>query len=340
MIITTNNRSRLIIGIAIPALIFLSCTMISFSTKFKEHPDRFSIAMMLDMLLIAPLAYFFVIRKTTVSKFTVLRVFMLGILLAGIILSKNNSAVLAIIKTWISPLLEITLIGFIVWKFYIAKNKLSKTDTGSFDFLIYCRAILGSVFGSKKFANIMSSEIAVFYYAFSSKEKHTDTVLSFTSYKENGIVLILYTFLCLFIIETVGMHFVFQLWNKIAAWILTGLSFYTCMQLFAHTRALKIRSTIITANELIIRHGLMGGDVIVPLGNIENIVETNRQVPGTEVVKIAFINGLEKHNLAVYLKEPVTVIKAFGIQKTARIILLSIDSHKDFLGSIETAKKK
>ena len=73
------------------------------------------------------------------------------------------------------------------------------------------------------------------------------------------------------------------------------------------------------------------GDVIVPLSNIENIVETNKLLPGAEVVKIALINGFEKSSLAVYLKEPVTVIKAFGIRKTARVLLLSIDEQKDFI---------
>ena len=256
---TATHRSRLTIALAIPALIFVSCILISYSTKFKEHPGQLSIAMLLDMLLVAPLAYFLLIRKTAISKFTVLRVFMLAVLLAGVILSKNDSAILAIIKKWISPLLEFTLIGFVGWKFIQAKKRSNKADAGSFDFLLHCRQILTPVLGSEKFANIMSSEVAVFYYLFCRKEKNADHVLRFSSYKKTGIVLILYTFLCLFAIETVGMHFVFRLWNKMAAWILTGLSFYTCLQLLAHIKALKIRSTVITANELIVRHGLLGG---------------------------------------------------------------------------------
>ena len=337
---TAKHRSRLTIAILIPVLIFIACALISFSTKFKAHPDKFSLAITLDMILVAPLAYYLLVRKTTISAFTALRVFMLGVLLAGIILSKNNSVLLTAIKTWVSPLLEITLIGFIGWKFYTAKKLLQKTGTGSFDFLQYCRVILRSVFGNEKLANVFASEVAVFYYVFSKRKKNIGQSLSFTSYKETGILLVLYTFLCLFIIETAGMHVVFQLWNKTAAWVLTSLSFYTCIQLFAHLRAMKTRPTIIMNDQLFVRHGLMGGDILISIDNIENIVETNKQVDGTAVVKIALIKGLEKHNLAVYLKEPVPVIKAFGIKKTASILLLSIDKKESFIAAIENYRNR
>ncbi|MFT3909052.1 MAG: hypothetical protein QM737_06460 [Ferruginibacter sp.] len=330
----TISGSRLKLAIGIPALIFLACTIISFSSKFKEQPDKFSLAILIDLLITAPLAYYLLIRGTAVSKMTVLRIFMAGILVAGLLLRKNDSQVLSFIKLWISPAVEISLVSFIIWKFYTAKKSVRINDGLSFDFLVHCRAVLRSVFGNEKAANIMAAEIAVFYYAFCKKEKDIPGTMRFTSYKENGIILIMGTFLCLFIIETIGMHFVFQLWSNTAAWILTVLSFYTCVQLFSHIRALKLRAILLSGNELFIRNGLLGGDTTIAIDNIERIIKTNKAVEASRVVKIGLFNVLEKNNVAIYLKEPVTVIKAFGMKKDAKIVVMSVDGVDGLISSV------
>ncbi len=332
---TNTKRWKLGTALTAPILIYIACAFIGFSSAFKSNPSAFSLAITLDMVFVAPIVYYLLIRNTATSKLTVTRVFIVSVLLAGMIISKNNNGLLQFIKTWISPLLELTLIGFIGWKFYAANAKIKKTTNNSVDFLMHCRTILKSVFGAEKPANIIASEIAVFFYCFNRVIQNSKDVQIFSTYKGNGIRLLLYTFLCLFVIETAGMHFVFMLWNHTVAWILTGLSIYTSLQLFAHIRALSTRPTMIVGNDFIIRHGLMGGDVVMPLSNIESIVENSKLIPGKETVKIAFINGLEKHNIAIFLKEPVTVIKGFGISRTASILLISIDQKETFIAVME-----
>lgn len=333
---TAVNKPGLFKLIGIPAVVFIACTCITFSSKFKEHPDQLSLAVIADLMLTAPLAYFIFIRKTAVPKISVLRVFMAGIVLAGILLSKNDSRVLSILKTWVSPLVEFTLIGFIVWKFYKANQHVKTANGEETDFLTHCRAILTSVSGNEKMAHVFASEIAVFYYVFRKKDSAIDYTSRFTCYKENGIILVLSTFLCLFLIETAGMHFLFLLWSKTAAWILTTLSFYTCLQLFAHIKALKARSIIINNNHVLLRNGLMGGDAFVSLGNIEKVEMTNKLPAGEAVIKLALIKGLENHNLAIHLIHPVVVLKAFGIKKTARVLLIGIDKPKAFMEALES----
>ena len=237
---------------------------------------------------------------------------------------------LEIFKIWISPVAELSLIIYIAWKFYTAGKLLRKDD-----FLIHCRLLLFSVLKNNKIANMLASEIAVFYYVF-CKTPDIDYKTRFTTYKENGIILVLYTFLFLFMIETTGMHFVLQLWNKTFAWVLTALSFYTCIQLFAHIRALQARPVVISNDRILLCSGLMGGDAIIMMDNIAKIERTSKPFPGKEAVKLALIKGMEKHNIAIYLNEPVQVIKAFGISKTARVLLVAIDRHQDFASSVES----
>ena len=315
---------------ALTALIFIACALITLTSKFKEYPDKFSIAITLDLLVTAPLVYFFLIRKTSVSKFTVLRVFMIGVFVATILLSNINSPVFSFVKTWVAPLIELTLIGYIIWKFYTANRLWKNSHEAKPDFLIYCREILRSVIGNEKIASAIASEVSVFYYIFSRKDKGIDNITKFSSYRENGIVPILYTILGVLIIETSGMHFLFLMWSKTAAWILTGLSFYTCLQLFAHIRAIGNRSHTISVGKILFRNGLLGGDALVSIKNISKLEIINSSSNIENAVRLTLLK-FEKPNVAVYFKEPVEIIKAFGIKKYSKTLLVRVDNVKEFV---------
>ena len=316
------NKQRLILAIGAPAFIFAACTIITYSNVFKKHSNEISIGILLDLLLVAPLVYYFIIRKSTISKQTVSRVFMSGLLVATKILSKNDTTVLEFIKTWVAPLAEITVISFIVWKFYKAKQLSKHTQQVTPDFLMHCRTIL-------------ASEVSVFYYLFGKKAKIIDYKTHFTSYKENGILAVLYTLLFVFLVEAVVMHFAFGLWSETVAWVLSGLSIYSCLQLWAHIRATTSRPIVITDNDLILRNGILGGDTIIALNNIDRI-ESNTKEITEPFISMAFIKGFENHNTVIYLKQQVIVTKAFGIKKTANVILANIDEAKKFIDAINS----
>ncbi|CAN5546871.1 hypothetical protein BH10BAC5_BH10BAC5_08850 [soil metagenome] len=331
----TITRQRT--AFALTAGIFIACALITLTSKFRQYPDRFSIAVILDLLVTAPVVYFFLIRKTSVSKFTVLRVFMIGVFIATLLLSDINSPVFSFVKTWIAPAAEASLIGYIIWKFYAANRLWKNNHQSKPDFLIYCREILRTVFGNEKLASALASEVSVFYYIFSRKDKGIDDHTRFSSYKENGIVPILYTILGVLVIETSVMHFLFLMWSKTAAWILTGLSFYTCLQLFAHIRAMSARSHVITtgsiagisSGKILFRSGLLGGDALISLENISRVQTTN-STQVDDAVKLTLLK-FEKPNAAIYLKEPVEVVKAFGIKKVTRVLLVRVDNVNDFV---------
>ena len=327
----TITRQRT--AFALTAGIFIACALITLTSKFKEYPDKFSIAITLDLLVTAPVVYFFLIRKTSVSKFTVLRVFMIGVFIATILLSNINSPVFSFVKTWIAPAAEASLIGYIIWKFYTANIAWKNTHQEKPDFLIYCREILRTVFGNEKLASALASEVSVFYYIFSRKDKDINSKTNFSSYKENGIVPILYTILGVLTIETSGMHFLFLMWSKTAAWILTGLSLYTCLQLLAHIRAMSSRSHVISSSKILFRSGLLGGDALVSIDNISQVEIIKSSIPLDNAVKLTLLK-FEKPNVAIYFKEPVEVVKAFGIKKYTKTLLVRIDNAKEFVNMI------
>ncbi len=300
-----------------PLLVFLSCLLITLSTKFRSDNGLLSNGILADLLITAPLLYFLAIRKSSVSSFSTTRVFILGLLFAGIILKSGSNPILHIIQRWVSPVIEASIIFMIGRKFYLANKKAKETSNTKIDFLFHCRKVMFQVIGNEKISTLISSEIAVLYYTFfGSRDKTIDYKITFSIYKDNGITLVLGVILSILLIETAGVHFLLMLWNKTIAWTLTGLSVYTCIQLFAHIRAIKARPIILNADSIEIHNGL-AGDAFIQVENIEKIEISSKNPGNRESIKISLLQGLENHNIVVYLKKPIEVTKIFGIKKQA-----------------------
>ncbi len=334
---TKTGKPTLAWAIGASSVVFISCMLVTLTPVFRAHSDRLVWPLLGDLLITAPVVYYLFIRKSGISNMTVLRVCMVGIVIASVLLAGTHTSALPFIKNWVSPIVELTFIGFVAWKFYRANRSVKKNNALPADFLSHCRAVLTSVTGAERVAGIFAAEIALFYYLLKGKDKRVDDIHVFSSYKKSGAVLVLSTILCLFLVETAAMHFIFLLWGKTTAWILTGLSIYTCLQLLAHIRALRARSTVMGDKYLHLRNGILGGDAVIELSNIQSVVATGKPTGNAGAVKLALIKGIEHHNLVIYLHQPVTIMKAFGIRKMATVIECTIDSPDTFIKRLTAA---
>nr|MBC7612547.1 hypothetical protein [Pseudopedobacter sp.] len=333
-----KQKPNWLIALGVPSLIFFCAFLISFTTKFKAHEVILSNAMLVDILILAPLIYFLAIRKSRVSNLTVIRIFLIGLMVACLILNSQTNPFLHVLKVWVSPLIELGVIFFIVSKFYIA-NKKAKVNHPQLDFLTHCRAVMLEVIGNEKFSNIISSEIATFYYTFlGQKDKGIDYKTKFTAYKESGVLAVIWAFMMIILVETIGLHFLLILWSKTFAWILSGLSLYTVIQLFAHFRALKARPITIHTDALEIHHGL-SGDAYISFKNIESFEVTKKLPLNRNVVSLMLIKKLEEHNMVVYLKKPIEVNKLLGMKKTTDTVVFCVDQVEDFTKALKLKMK-
>jgi hypothetical protein len=318
----------------IPILIFICCYAITITTVYKNNSDLLSYGILTDLLFTSPLIYFFIIRKSNISKLTILRVLLLGILVSGFILNSEKLELLGVLKKWVSPLIEIFLFVFIFHKFRLVNSAAKTQNATKVDFLIHCRNLFGILLSNTKAGNVLASEIAIMYYAFFGKLNNQEKN-NFTSYKENGILALLYALLMVLIIETITMHFVFALLNSLFAWILTGLSLYTCLQLFAHIRAIKLRPIKIENNILELRMGL-AADASISLSNIKSIEVTTTDCLKTNAEHISLFKTFESHNICIELNHPTEIIKIFGIKKHSSTILLFVDNPAEFKNTLTT----
>jgi hypothetical protein len=299
----------------LPLLVTAICAVIVYSPFFAAHSTRLSTAVTLDLTVTAPLLYFLAIRKTAVRKRTVIRVFVGGVLVAGLLLG-GRSSLLHGIKTWISPVIEVMVVGSVIWKIRGSR----RVGVGESDVLTQLRRVMASVLGSERLGDLLGSELAVFYYSLrggTSKD-------GFSYVRASGAAPILGIFLMAMLAEGIGFHFLIARWNVTTAWILTGLSAYTMLQLYAHLRAMKARPIQVKGGVLYLRNG-MAADACVCLDNIEEITLTTRAVKGDGVFKLALFGALEGHTVCIRLRQPVTVVRMFGIRRQASVLLFAVD---------------
>jgi hypothetical protein len=323
---TTSSRPNWTLALGLPLLVIASCAAIVFSPLFALNPTRFSTAITLDLTLTAPLLYFIAIRKTTVSKMTVIRVFVAGVLVAGLLLSQR-SPLLRSIKTWISPLVEALVIFMVFRKVYQSRRDSSGQHQS--DFLSRARIAASNAIGSERIGHIMASEFAVFYYVFIAKKAKD----GFSYARASGAIPVLGVFMLCMLAEGIGLHFLIAHWSAATAWVLTTLSAYTMLQLYAHMRAMKARPIRVEGGMLYLRNGL-AADVTIKFADIEEIQLTTRTVRGEVALKLALLGALEGHTMRIRLRQPVTVVRMFDIRRQASVLLFAVDRPEELRAKI------
>ena len=103
-----TKRITRILPLTIPFLLILSLVLLIQSTYFSESADLLANAVTIDILLIVPLVYFLIICKRDIPKFTVLSMFVLGLVILSYTLPKENQQLLDLIKTYFLPILELS----------------------------------------------------------------------------------------------------------------------------------------------------------------------------------------------------------------------------------------
>ena len=76
----------------------------------------FSYGLTADLLLTNPFFYWLAIRKTRIPNISVVPVFVLSMVLGFSLIPEENQQYLQLAKTWVLPVIELTVFGFIIFK--------------------------------------------------------------------------------------------------------------------------------------------------------------------------------------------------------------------------------
>lgn len=320
--------------LGIPLMLVLILIFIAKSNLFLSSPSALSIGVTIDLVLTIPMVYFFIIRKTKIPNTTTLPVFVLGIVIASLILPEQNQSLLNFIKSFIFPVVELTVFSVITYKIYQFRKAYKQNKT-NFNFS-KTLSIAAKEFLPERVAEIFVTEISMIYYGFFAWKELEIDENHFSYHKKNGVISILSIFSFLILIETATLHFLIQLWSQIAAWILTGISLYTFIQIIALTRSLTKLPVIVNPDNLELQFGIFSS-TSVQFDNIESVEILQRKISKSEKIEeLVLFGDFVKPNVLMKLKEETVITKLYGFKKSYTSIVFYVDEPEGFIKTLNS----
>lgn len=335
---TINIQKNLII-FGIPLLILILIFLITKSPLFKTNPDYLAIGITFDLLLTVPFIYFLLIRKTNIPKTTVFPFIILGVVLCSIILPSENQQYLNLFKTWILPIVELSVLLYVIYNVRKGIKSYKQKKDLSIDFFTALKNTCYEILPKNVVIPVVT-EIAVFYYGFIYWKKRELKENEFSYHKDSGTITLLIAIIFIVVIETVVLHILLIKWSSFAAWILTFLSIYSGIQIFGFVKSMLKRPISIENNTLFLRYGIMN-ETTINLKNIDNIEISSKDIElNKETRKLSFLGELESHNIIIHLKEENELIGLYGIKRGYKNLALYVDDKVEFKNRINNALKQ
>ena len=241
------NLQKNLIIFGVPFFIIGLMVFISNSSIFISNPNSLSIGITFDLLLITPLVYFLLIRKTNIPKTTIVPFLIVGIVICSFILPTKNQYYLNLFKVWVLPIVELSVLSFVIFNVRKGIKKYKQNKIESFDFFTTLKSTCYEILPKGLVVPVVT-EIAVFYYGFINWRKRKLRENEFTYHKNSGTITLLIALIFIIAIETVTIHFLLAKWNTTVAWILTCLSIYTSFQIIGFVKSMIKRPISIENN--------------------------------------------------------------------------------------------
>lgn len=317
----------LIIGL----MIFITKTSL-----FQMNPDNLAIGITFDLLLIVPFIYFLLIRKTNIPKTTVIPFLILGIIICSIILPQENQHYLSLFKTWILPIIELSVLSYVIYNVRKGIKSYKQKKGISIDFFTTLKNTCYEILPKNVVIPVVT-EIAVFYYGFIYWKKRELKENEFSYHKDSGTITLLIAIIFIVAIETFVLHTLLTKWSNLTAWILTFLSIYSGIQIFGFLKSMFKRPISIENDKLFLRYGIMN-EATINFTNIESIEISSKDIELTkETRKLSFLGELESHNIIIQLKEENTLTGLYGIKRKFKNIAFYVDDKVEFKNRINKA---
>ena len=311
--------------------------VLSKSSIFITNPNSLSIGITFDLLLTVPVIYFLLIRKTSIPKTTVVPFLIIGMIVCSAILPVQNQYYLDLFKTWMFPIVELSIVSYIIYNVTRAIKRYRINKSGDeIDFFTTLKNTCYEILPKKVVIPVVT-EIAVFYYGFIYWKKRKLNENEFSYHKDSGTVSLLIAIIFIVAIETIVLHMLLQKWNVTVAWILTFLSIYSGIQLLGFLKSMTKRPISIKDGKLYLRYGIMN-ETTIDLKSIDSIEISSKDIElNKETRKLSFLGELESHNVIISLKQENVLTGLYGIKRKYKSLALYVDKKNEFTNRINKA---
>jgi hypothetical protein len=286
-------------------------------------------ALTVDFTLGFPaLVYVALVRSRRVPWLLLVPAFALGYVLATATIPGEHHSALATMR-WFALPFELALVAYLVTRTRAAFRSAT-TSTG--DFVTRLRRSARHVLGGRLAADIITTEIAILYYAFRWRRNSSDGETTFSMHHSTGYVAVVLGLAMAIAIEATAMHVLISRWNVTAAWVLSALSAYALVWMVGDYRAIVARPLNVTPTTLNIRLGLRW-EADVPIAWIER-VETLRGRVGkpTRDTLVAVLLG--EPNVRVSFDRVVEFTGMYGRRRAVREVRLHVDDAEHYCAAL------
>jgi len=326
--IRTININRNLIKFGVP-LVLLGTLILLMNSSFLNGNDTLSFAITTDLLLTVPLVYFLLIRKSKIPNTTVIPVMIIGLIIGSYFLPPESQTYLSIFKTWALPIIEISILTFVIIKVRSAIRKYKRLQGSTPDFFNALKSTCYDIL-PKKLVLPFATEVAVFYYGFINWKTKKLNDNEFTYHKKSGTPALFYAFILIIGIETIAIHFLLTRWSLIAAWILTALSIYSAIQVLGFAKSLTQRPITINQESITLKYGILN-EVEIPFSDVDKIELSQKSLAKDKLTKtLSPLGELESHNVILHLKKENELMGLYGVKKKFIILGFHVDEPKKF----------
>ena len=292
------------------------------------------LAISLDLLLTVPVVYFLLIRKTGIPKVTVVPFLILSTVVASFILPTTHQVYIDLFKTWGIPVIEIAVLTFITLKVRFLVRRYHDSKEQASDFFTALKEACSEII-PPKLVPLFASEVSVIYYGFISWRRRLLRSNEFSYHKRSGTQALLGAAVVIIGIETVALHLLLAQVSALGAWILTGLSVYTALQVFGVAKSLARRPIVCMEDRLIVRYGILN-ECEIAFEDIESVELSKRSVTlDKSITKLSPLGDMERHNLIIRLKNENTLTGLYGVKKRFRRLALHVDDDLGFKTQVD-----
>ncbi|WP_020528854.1 hypothetical protein [Flexithrix dorotheae] len=327
------NRNLINFGIPLSLLV---CLVFLMKSPLFSGNGIVNLAISIDLLLTVPFAYFLLIRKSDIPKTTVIPVVLLGLLIGSYLLPKENQFYISLFKTWALPVIELSILTFVILKVSYAIKKYKALQASKLDFFTILKSTCAEIL-PPKLVSPFATEVAVFYYGFIYWKTRTIEENEFTYHKKSGTPALIGALNLIIVIETFTFHLLLAQWKEIVAWFFTALSLYSFLQIFGFARSLSKRPISVNTDNLVLNYGILN-ETKIPFSDIDFIEISRKKLKKDPLArKLSPLGELESHNVILHLKKENEMVGLYGFKKKFKIIGLHIDEPGQFKEKIENA---
>lgn len=293
--------------------------------------NTLALGITVDLVLTVPLLYTLAIYHQNIPKTTVLPVLFLGVLLGSWFLPLEQQGYLNGVKTYVLPLIEVGVLSFVLYTVYQARNIYKQA--GEQDFYSRLQQVTKALF-PEQLSHFLATELSIPYYCFWVWKVPALEPQQFSYHKKSGSIALLGAFLMILTVEILALHVLLHLWSPWVAWIVTGLSAYTFLQVVSWMKSMPQRPIELTEKHLHLKYATVGEAVIL-LENIKQATPYEREKHSAALPRLSVLGELETPNIYLQLKAPTTLIGLLGRKQPVTELLFFVDEQKDFLQQLK-----